>query len=242
MLALSVLSPVSAQVGGEPLHLSFPEKPPLYFGNGSGVARGTLIEPLRQRGPAAGLRLSFEQRPPKRILAEIEANQSAMCSLGWFKNAERERFAKFSRPLYRDRGMLVVSALPVSTYAGVSSLSQLLARGAWRLGAVSGISYGAEIDAILSAHPTMLERPTVTSEQLLRMVVSGRMPLALVTEEELNWFLKHEAGDTRLARLPLSDLPRQGSQRYIMCSLKTPDALLKRIDAMIGDGLVPGQN
>ncbi len=224
----------------DPLHLSFPENPPLSYSNGSGP-RGVFIDALRQRGASTGLVLSFEPRPPKRILAEIEANRSALCSLGWYKTPEREAFAKFSRPIYRDRAIVIVSALPASTFAGAGSLAVLLSRGTYRIGAISGLSYGPEVDRILAAQPGMVMRPTVTVEQLLRMVVAGRVPLAVVTEEHLNWFLEQEPGDTRLTRLALSDLPKTGPQRYIMCSRSTPDDLMKRMDALIGDGLVPGQ-
>jgi polar amino acid transport system substrate-binding protein len=226
----------------DPLHLSFPENPPLAFSNGTGVPRGKFIDALNQRSGAHGLKLSFDSRPAKRILAEVQANRSPICSLGWFKTPERESWAKFSRPVYRDRATVIVSSLPASTYAGITSLQQLMARGVWRIGAISGLSYGPEVDRVLAAYPAMVERPTVTVEQMLRMVSAGRTPLAVVAEEHLSWFLESEGGDTRLVRLTLSDLPKTGPQRYIMCSRSTPDALIKRIDAMIGDGLVPGQN
>ncbi|HET7774131.1 MAG TPA: transporter substrate-binding domain-containing protein [Burkholderiaceae bacterium] len=241
VLSVAILGgwPASSFAAKEPLRLSFPEKPPLYFTNSNGAPRGRLIDALRQRGLAAGVTMSFEQRPPKRILAEIEANQTALCSLGWFKTPERERFAKFSRPVYRDRGMVLVATQPAASFGNATSLAQVLASGTWRLGAVSGISYGADLDRLLEQHSRSVVRPTATSEQLLRMVLAGRFALALVTEEELSWFLEQEPGDTRLQRVQLSDLPRQGSQRHIMCSRKTPDAVMRQLDALIGDGLAP---
>lgn len=225
----------------DPLHLSFPENPPLAFSNGTGVPRGRFIDALNQRSGAAGLKLSYESRPAKRILAEVRADRAPICSLGWFKTPERETFAKFSRPIYRDRGVTIVSSLPASTYTGITSLQQLLGRGTWRIGAISGLSYGADVDRILAANATMVERPTVTVDQMLRIVSAGRVPLAVVAEEHLNWFLEHEGGDTKLVRLSLSDLPKTGPQRFIMCSRRTPDDLIKAIDALIGEGLVPGQ-
>jgi polar amino acid transport system substrate-binding protein len=241
VLVIAGLGAWPAWANHDPLHLSFPENPPLSYTNGAGP-RGLFIEALRQRSASTNLVLSFDSRPAKRILAEIEANRSPICSLGWYRTAEREAFAKFSRPIYRDRAITIVSALPASTFAEAGSLSVLLARGTYRIGAISGLSYGPEVDRILAGHQSMVMRPTVTVEQMLRMVVAGRMPLAVVTEEHLNWFLEREPGDTRLTRLALSDLPKTGPQRYIMCSRRTPDEFIKRIDALIGDGLVPGHN
>ena len=57
-----------------------------------------------------------EASPPQRQLLLVQTGDAGACGLGWFRNAERERLGRFSRPLYRDlpMGALVRADVPLA--------------------------------------------------------------------------------------------------------------------------------
>ena len=59
---------------------------------------------LRQRGYHLSGKMPF-----KRQLITIKANKIKACGIGWFKKTEREKFAWFSQPIYKDKPTVAIS-------------------------------------------------------------------------------------------------------------------------------------
>ena len=49
------------------------------------------------------------------------------CAVGWFKNSEREAFAKFSKPIYQDEPQVVLTAIENHKIKSTDTVESVLA-------------------------------------------------------------------------------------------------------------------
>ena len=95
------------------------------------------------------------------------------------------------------------------------------------------VVYGPYLDAQFAA---MKARPVKSYEsyaKLIKLVQIGRVDLTFVPLEEAEYFVAdmgYRQEDFHFIRF--TDMP-QGEKRYIICSMKTDDAVLQRIDAAL---------
>lgn len=229
LLLLIAATPLQAQT----LTVSYIEKPPYYYTEG-GTARGFLLDFTKQMADKAGLAITLSARPAKRVLSELQANASPMCSIGWFKTPEREAFARFSLPIHQDTPMAVLTDLAhEEQIRRFPSLRALTADPAYRLGVSDGFSYGVYVDALVHEMGANLERAAITPVQTLKKLAMGRIAYTIVDTEELE-YLAREANLARhrLVAIHFPDIP-PGNIRYLMCSHRVDDALLARINDAI---------
>lgn len=211
-----------------PLLVTYPERPPYYYTE-AGVPQGTLLLMAWRIFEEAGIPVALSSRPPARVLNEVAQGSPPSCSIGWFKNAERERFGRFSLPFFHDRPLrLVVHSDRLADFRRFPSLSDVLASRP-RIGIVAGFSYGLMHEQLLGAARERVDRV----EQLMRMVAAGRIDLALVNEMEFEYFKEREGvGRLPLQTLSFPDAPA-GNARHVICSRSVPPATLERIDQAI---------
>ncbi|MBC9252227.1 hypothetical protein A9179_18295 [Pseudomonas alcaligenes] len=225
LLCLAAALPLRA----EPLTVYYIEKPP-YYHTEKGQPTGFLLERTRAIFSQAAIAVHFEARPAKRILLELEQGQAAACSTGWFKTPQREAFARFSRAIYRDEPMTILTRATLQQQlSSYSSLADLLA-SPLRLGVVDGFSYG-ELDALLArGNPS---RVTAPPSQNVRMLAAERIDYTLVDERELPYILAEaDLNNARLSSLKMPDIP-PGQRRYLMCSKAVGDEVMKALDRSI---------
>lgn len=224
------MSPV---VASDALLVTFPEKPPYYYFVGS-EPQGLLLDKARRIFAEAGVAASYEMRPAKRALFEVSQGTQPLCSLGWFRNPEREQYAQFSLPLHRDAAVrLLVPQRLEAEVKHYRSLQALLQQSTMRLGLVEGFSYGATADAQLKAFEHKVLRVPVTVKQLMQMVAHGRVDMALIDELEFT----HRSKDIDLRGLELATVAfpdiAPGNQRHLMCSRAVEPVVMARINAAI---------
>lgn len=226
--------PTQAQAQEESLALYYFHRPPFYFREGQAGpgCQGLVLERACRVLRAAGVPFTLVELPVKRVLKEIKWGHYG-CGVGWFRLAARQDYADFSLPLYQSQPLaLVVNHLRAGGLPARPSLGQVLTSGLTR-GAVAGYAYGQEVDDLLAR----LRPPTVTitgtSENMLRMVASGRCDYWLIDAEEAGWLLAHHPGPARALELrPLAEVP-PGQTRHLMCSKRVPPEVLQRIDQAI---------
>lgn len=233
VLALIAACSGFAASAAEPLLISYIEKPPYYYTDAQGVPRGFLIERIRQVMAEIRLEIRLESRPPNRAVQELKTSQEMQCSLGWFKTDDRERFARFTLPLYFDRPLIAVTVpARASDLKKAGGLAGLLALPGVRVGAVAGYSYGDTVDRQLAALGERTDRGPSPSSNLAKLV-AGRFDLALFNTEDLDYLVSQspELGSS-IVRLELPDVP-PGKARYLMCSLGVDTALISRVNQAI---------
>jgi polar amino acid transport system substrate-binding protein len=220
----------------EPLPVYYIEKPP-YYHSEQGKPAGFLLERARAIFRKADIAVVFESRPSKRIQMKLALEREAACSIGWFKTEQRSAYAWFSRPIYRDRPMVVLTRTTLAEQVKAHENFAALLKSPLHLGLIDGYSYGA-LDALLAKadHNSITAAPT----QNVLMLVAERIDYTLVDERELPHILAEvDMSDASLTQLSMPDLPA-GQLRYLMCSKEVDRILRERIDqAVLALGLEP---
>ncbi len=214
------------------LPLYYIDKAPYYFTHaqqpsGFLLARAMLIL------QTAGISSQPRERPAPRILHELSRDDTPFCSVGWFKTAEREAIAWFSSPIHQDAPMwLLVRQQDAGEMVKFKSLHSLL-QAPYRVGVVSGFSYGAELDRQLEQARLEVDRQAKSVEIAIERLLARRVDAVLADRVETTYLLnKQGLPSDKLLAVRFADIP-PGSLRYLMCSANLPVSTQRAIDAVI---------
>ena len=244
--ALGLLATIPAHAGKVPLLVTYIDKPPYYYQPGAATPpTGFLLNYVVRVLDQAGIAAHYELRPAVRALAEIEHASSPLCSVGWFKTAERERYGNYSAPLYRDPPMMLVtrpeSLRKLKPFASAASLVN---DPTLQPGTVAGFTYGAYLDGLLRGRSARIDASAQTLQQNLAKVIFGRVDYIFMDQAELHYWSRQPGLQGHpVASLSLPDLPA-GNLRYLLCSKQVDDATLQRINRAIASlpkPMPPGQ-
>ena len=189
---------------------------------------GARLSAVLQR---AGVAFGWHPLPPPRQLLRIRSNEGPACGAGWFRTAEREAFARFSLPIYRDRpaGLLVRrSDLPQFANRRIESI---VSNRNWRMGVKLGFSYGSYVDRLLARYNPPVLTTSSDNAAMARMLAAGRFDYMIIAPEEAGLLIR-KLGKQQIAFIPIAGMP-PGNTRHLMCSKKVPASLMARIDRAI---------
>lgn len=213
--------------------VQYRDKPP-YSYTQDGKPVGFLMERTTDIFKRANLTANFEELPVKRITQNIQLNSNPVCSPGWYKLPERELYALFSLPIHEDKPHLVlVGAHAMERVRTARTLKELFANPELKLGKVSGASYGAELDSMISTTAQAAMDSTVTPLVMAKMIKFKRADYMLIDEEDYSFLNQQgevDAADVKPLRY--ADMP-PGLKRYIMCSKSVGTDTMDRINAAI---------
>lgn len=229
-----LLAPAGAAAAGATLTMVFRDKPPYSYVE-NGIQRGFLLERTKRILDRAGVKAQFIDLPPKRIFLEIQNNSEAICSFGWYKIPEREKYAKFSPPIHQDRPHVVLaSPRAAAAMSKHHSLKTLIADAALTLAVVDGVSYGPELDEMIRHFPGILDRSLISPIQVAKKLALDRADFMFIDQEDLEFLISSnpELASAGLVRLEYPDLP-PGLKRYILCSQQVSDRTMARIGRAI---------
>lgn len=238
--SLVCLSVVSAAMAKEHvLVVLYRDKPP-YFYTQDGRPAGFLLERTMEIIKRAGLQATYEETPIKRITMQIQNSPAPVCSPGWYKLPEREAYAKFSIAIHEDKPHLVLAGAHVADQMrATKSLREVLANPSLKIGKVSGISYGTELDTMISSAAQEAMDSTVTPLGLAKMIKARRADYMLIDEEDYKYLNARGDVDAEgLVPVRFSDMP-PGLKRYIMCSKNVSAKTMAKLDRAIAQVVRP---
>lgn len=181
----------------------------------------------------AGIPVTLQKVPPKRILSMIKANRDSYCSIGWFRNNERQLYAKFTAPIYQDLPFeLLILKDRRTMFSSYSTFESLLSNTTLVFGATRGYSYGEYVDRLLEQSRGQIEEANSNLNNLHKLA-AGRVDYMLVSPETVTVLADQASMDPgRFESISLKDIPK-GNKRHIMCSQKVPDRLIDAMNAAI---------
>lgn len=220
-------------VYGKSLTVLYFERPP-YYETINNKADGFLVELTRQIFQNANIKSVFKEIPPLRIMHYIKNEKNATCSIGWFKNKDREKFAKFSLPIYRNKPLVVLTIQakqhlfePHITIKDIFSDRSLI------LAKIDSFSYGTIMDNWINNYSPPIHE--ISSDQLMlpKLIVNNRAAYMLVAPEEISMMLKKaNLDESQFVSIYKPDIP-SGNRRYIIFSKGVEDDLVNRINQSI---------
>jgi len=181
----------------------------------------------------ANVSMRWEKTPASRQLGILRANRGRDCLLGWFKNPEREAFARYSVPIYEDRPTIALALAGNEKIISNRPLTDTLLSADLTLLRKSGYSYGHYIDAMISK---LLPRQDMTNAEnvgMLKMIHSRRADYFFISEEEAHVLTTTSGLPQKYFKfVRFTDMP-SGNKRYLLFSHKVTVAEVARIDKAI---------
>lgn len=239
ILAMVIL-PLPVLAFAKPMTVSYLERPPYYYTTATGQAAGLLVERTRAILSSAGIEADFLSLSPNQIIYVIQYLKVPHCSIGWFKKPERELYAKFTRAIYRNRPLVLLTKQgQKKLFSQNTSLKQIFSRKQLVMARMSSFSYGSYVDQLLEKYNPSSYFGTSTQTDLLAALFSGQANYMLVAPEEVAEMAK-TAGLTvnDFELIELNEIPA-GNLRYLMCDQAVSDETIERINKAI-EKLYPG--
>jgi len=216
----------------DPVTLYYYERPPYYVVGADDTVSGLAIVPTRAAFEKAEIPYVLERTSVQRIFELMRGEPGLFCAPGWYKTAERVRFAKFTRPILRDAPTIGIARKGYVVPPG-TRFSDLIATNMTLLLSTAGFSYGPYLDQqIARKDPSQIIHLTSGGHRLVDMLIAGRADLALTTEEEAETFAADGVGGPDYPIVHFADVV-EGDARYIMCSRGVPDETIQRLDRAI---------
>lgn len=224
----------------QPITIYYFDRPPLYYQDGNGRAAGRVVERARLAFQRAGVPHVFKMAPHKRILHIIKSG-CFCCGIGWFKNVDRQAFANFSLPIYRDPPLVALAnKTAAQKLPRPPTLKQLLESGLV-FGVNAGYSYGPRVDGFIQSLQPPREVVTNSQMQLARMAAMGRVDYLLTNKDEARWMVGiNRQLATHLTIVRIADEPPRNS-RYIMYGRSVPSEVVERLNRAIIELGQPGR-
>lgn len=213
--------------------LHYYERPPFHYSDEHGVPTGLIVARTVEIFNKAKIDYSWHVTPANRILAVLKSDTGLDCTSGWYKLSEREKYARFSEAIYRDKPLVGLSRADFRVSENITA-QKLFHLPNIRLLLKENFSQGAYMDRLLSDVPKQrMQRVTAEVPTMVKMLKANRADLIITTEEESKVFISN-AGYTekeiRILRFP--DVPAV-ENRYILCSKSVPDSTMKRLNQAI---------
>jgi uncharacterized protein (TIGR02285 family) len=240
LIAGLLVSAVSFAQSSEPITIRYSERKPFQYTDESGQPAGQLITRTASVFAKAGIPVIWKSEPFSRSMLRVQANSGRDCSVGWFKTAEREAYARFTLPIYQD-GPQQGFARADFLLAKGQTAKALLADTRTRLLLKQSFVYGAYLDGLISAMPeTQVQRVSVEIPTMLMMLHADRANLTFISQEEAELYATEPdfpINDFQLISLP--DIP-VGELRYLICSKRVPNSVIQRLNKAIRTELKVG--
>lgn len=237
-LVLCILWAVAGTVYAEDLiDLHYYVRPPYMVKNGEAGASGLTADPSKAAFDRAGVRFRWQHTPAKRQLVVIENGSGLDCGVGWYKTPEREKFGKFTAPLYRDKPTVALVRQGFLPHA--VTLAGVVADPKVRVVMKFGLTYGQDVIGIMARAKAHVQTATTEQSDLARMVASGRADFMFSPQEEADMLVTDVAREgERLRVLSFSDV-HEGATRHILCSKRVSDETMEKLNAALSAMAVP---
>lgn len=212
--------------------LHYNERPPYLITTENGVG-GLTGEPATLVFKMSHIPYRWQQTPSKRQIYLLEQNRGRDCTVGWFKNIEREKFAKYTLPIYQDMPQIALARADNDNMPLETTVDDIFSDPRLNLLVKDGYSYGDYIDGKIEEYNPIRTVTTVENSEMLRMVYAKRADYFFIAPEEANGLITASDFDLQDFKfVHFRDIP-SGELRYILCSKQVEDSIIDRLNAAI---------
>ena len=212
--------------------LHYNERPPYLITTGDGVG-GLTGEPTTRVFTASGIAYRWEQTPSKRQIYLLQQNAGQDCLVGWFKNTEREGFAQYTLPVYRDEPQVALARADNDTISSGHAVVEAFSDPNLVLLVKDGYSYGDYLDRQIRDLNPVRTITTIENSGMLRMIAAGHADYFFIAPEEVDGLLASSEFDGHdFKAVHFTDIV-SGEERYILCSRQVDPAIIERLNRSI---------
>ena len=182
-VGLASVTPVTGVWADDPITLLVHNRPPLYVIDGDTVT-GSVAAPAFQAFLSAGISAEWQVMPSNRQLKIVKDNASRVCAVGWFRTVEREKFALFTKSIFKGQPEVAIIRSDDARVWGHPTLTSLFLDERLIMGRKLGYLYGAKIERFADEHSTPSVTTSQNAEGMARMLLSGRFDYFFSDPEE----------------------------------------------------------
>ncbi|MFL5813195.1 MAG: substrate-binding periplasmic protein [Bdellovibrionia bacterium] len=229
-----LITALTVQVAGaaqtaEIIQLHYADRPPYAVSGASDEPEGAVATVTAKVFRQANIPFAWEKTPVNRQFAILKENKGLNCAIGFEKTEERERFGKFTKPVYVSQPLIAITSLKVNEKNGVT-LTHMLSK--YTILVKENYTQGAIITKLI-ANSSNKYVTSVESPQMVQMIARARADFMLLSNDELEYYVKHGVIDSHdIHVLMLSDVNLRFSRR-IMCSKSVSDQVIEKLDRVI---------
>jgi polar amino acid transport system substrate-binding protein len=195
--------------------------------------KGLTASPATTAFKKSGIPFKWENTPSKRQMMVIEENMGCDCAVGWFKNPDREKFAKFTHHLYQDKAQVALARADNEKLQNGISVDSVLSNPKLTLGVKDGYSYGSFLNAKIAQHKPVIDSTTYGNINILKKIHAGRGDYFFIAPEEADALIESSGLPKKDFKfIKFSDMP-EGEKRYILCSKKVGDKVIEKLNTAI---------
>lgn len=234
MLCSALALPCTALAeAAQPITLHYIQRPPYMMASGDGLVGLTGL-PSYQAFKHAHVPVVIKETPFARQLFYLETNAGQDCMIGMFKKAEREAFAKFTKPVYQDQPQVILTvAANAPRFSAFNSVVDVFNDKNMVLQVKLAYSYGSTLDALITRYqPTVIQ----TADENLLMIKSIKLKMAdymfMAPEEAAVAISAAGFALNDFKQITFKNMP-DGEYRHLMCSKNVPDAVIQKLNAAI---------
>jgi len=212
--------------------LLYNERPPFIMAQRDGAVTGIVADAAADALTKAGIAYRWVETPTIRQFDAVKADTDTVCAVGWYKNAERESFGRFSAPLYQDLPPVILGRADDVRLRG-RSLDTLFSDKSLHLIVKVGYSYGPVLDAKLAELKPTTEAVTQEAAGMAKIIGASHADYMIFTREEGEYFIRQpELAKPELALYAVDGMP-QGEYCYLVCSHKVPESTLATLSGFL---------
>ncbi len=226
-----------------PIVLLYTERPPYNSRTPDGKLSGIVGTPVTQAFAKAGLRFELHEASLQRQLEALKRNTPRVCVSGLYKTAEREQFARYTKPVSQDQAMVGLANAAFTPANGTANgagngngtptqtVHALLDHPEVTVLLRNAVNYGPFLEGQFA---TMKARRATTDgqfAQVVKMIYAGRAQLTFFPLEEAQYYAKVAGYSPQQFKvLTFGDMPA-GEKRYILCSRQVDGAVVEKLNA-----------
>lgn len=228
----SEIIPPTPTLDNSLITLHYNERPPYLVTTESGVG-GLTGDPATLVFEMSNIPYKWQQTPSKRQIYLLEQDRGRDCAVGWFKNVEREKFAKYTLPIYQDMPQIALARADNDNIPADTTVDDIFSDPRLNLLVKDGYSYGDYIDGKIKEYDPIRTVTTVENSEMLRMVYARRADYFFIAPEEANGLITASDFDLQDFKfVHFRDIP-SGELRYILCSKQVEDWIIDRLNTAI---------
>lgn len=230
--SLTLVKPFDPVPSTDVITIHYHERPPYYSTGPLGVY-GICSNPAKLAFEKAGIQFHWEKTPASRQLDILKANKSKDCLIGWFKNSEREKYAKYTQFIYQDKPTIALARADNFNIRSGRLLEEAFKNDRLTLLRKNGYSYGPFIDTKISEFKPNQMMTNSENLGMLKMIHARRADYFFISEEEAI-VLTASSGllETEFKFIKFNNVP-EGNKRYLLFSKQVEDEVIKKINAAI---------
>jgi hypothetical protein len=226
------LPAVTHSQSGNTITLHYNERPPYLVTTEDGVG-GLTGDPTTLVFEKSGIPYQWKQTPSKRQIYLLQQNSERDCLAGWFKNTEREAFARYTLPIYQDQPQIALARADNERISSVGTVDDLFSDAGLTLLVKDGYSYGDFLDRKIQQYNPTRTITTIENSGMLKMVYAEHADYFLIAPEEAEGLIKTSEFDAQDFKIiHFTDIP-SGEKRYILCSKHVEAATIEQLNNAI---------